>query len=301
MAKRKQRKIDVEARKLNQKVYNLRSSYKRFGLNNDDIKTIKGISKKSYKELRSEIGKTQTMLNRSRKSLREAKQSGRATIEIKHVNVRYDIGQVYLKQVRETNKRREELGRVAYEIAKEVGEIGLNITYEQFYEMYSSGRGFSQETLKSTVYKKDQDEINEYFIQSTNILADVKRKRAIAYENLQESIEQLVAQGVDSHGMAIYSNVIDKMSDSDFDLFLASFEQASDTYHYLVIDFGRNSIPIWNMLDKMSNQAVFSEYFTDEDREYIDNLLNDNINKYEEGKMIQSKQAMQKTLTSNKK
>nr|DAM35612.1 MAG TPA: hypothetical protein [Caudoviricetes sp.] len=299
MRKRKQRKIDVEVRKLNQKVYNLRSSYKRLGLKPPKIETIKGSRGKAYKDLRKEVRKlNRTIINATFERVKYVK----STRKIKGVRVSKTIANEYLRLNKIENERRERLGRQAFEIAKEVGEFAMEGTYEQFYQSYSSERGFMKDNLTSKVLITGQQAIDDYFKRGvTRLSTGVDQRRQLARDNLALSIEHLEGKGLDKKGLEIYKKIVKDLSNEDFDLFLFSFQAVEDTFLYETIDYASKSTPIWDLLDKVANYSQFEGYFNNDERKYIKDLVNDNVNKYEDGKMVQAKQAMQKTMTSNKK
>lgn len=300
MPKRKgQRNIDREIKKLNQKVYNLRSSYKRYGLKVPKVETIKGYNQQSYKELRKQANKLNTAIKRAVNTRTQYVKSTRA---VKGVRVSKEIANEYLAQNEIVNNQREQLGRVAFEVARDTKEISEYMTYQQFYEQFASDRGFMKDNLESTVTIRGQQKIDDYFrrnIRRLTVGQDERREKA--RDNLLASIDNIEAQGMDKRGMEIYRKIVNEMSDDDFDIFIASFQAVTDTFRYNDIHFTEKPKEIWELLKKVTNYGNFYEYFTDEDRSYIDELYKDNINKYEEGKMVPAKEGMQKQMTSNKK
>ena len=312
MTKRKQRKIDVEVRKVNQKVYNLRRYEKRFGLPISNIPTIRGASKQSYKDLKSQVNVIDKMVKQFRGLAKKSKKSVESeTLYVKGVKVSHNIASEYLYQVEQTNKLRDRLGRQAYKIALETGEIGRNVDYEEFYRRYAGERGFQQESLKSKVLIKGQEAIDQYFIQSREYLRNRVKRTQTARDNLIYSIDQVESMsGSDDLGMDVFRKLVKEMSDKDFDLFIASFEQVQYTFRYNDISYSSSDKDIWDMLDKAKNVSVFKKYFSEEDEDFVSDLLqygeirNDTLVKYgykerPKPKYHSTKEAMKQETSKN--
>ena len=275
MAKRKQRKIDTEVRKLNQKVYNLRSYEKRFGLPMSNIPTIRGASKQSYKDLKAQVNVINKMVKQFRGLAKKSKKYTESeTLIVKGVEVKHTIASEYLYQVEKTNKVRDRMGRQAYKLALKTGEIGSDVDYQEFYRRYAGERGFQQVSLKSKVLIKGQEAINQYFIQSTENLRSRSKRTKTARDNLIYSIDQIESMGgSDELGMDVVRKLVSEMSDKDFDLFIATFEQVEYTFRYNDISYTSTDKDIWDMLNKAKSVEVFKKYFNEEDEDFVDDLL----------------------------
>lgn len=134
------RKIDIRVKKLNARIYALRSYYKtNYGLENLGLNTIKGAKEKNYKELNAEIKELNKQINSVRTSIRNERKTLAKMRKPKYVTYSEQVqltrkdATEYERALVKENARRY---RVAEQAFKYMSEVDRNpyATVEEFIE-----------------------------------------------------------------------------------------------------------------------------------------------------------------------